>query len=279
MARPKKATPAKTSRSRPSTKPPATPAGPKTAARKPPDDIAVPVNAALRAEWDAELTLLKSSALSGAEAFDRKYEAIARIVEHKPPLYLAGGYETFKAFASEFLHEDTKQVTDWMAVAKRATPAEEAKYSPTRMALLLSLLRVQSKDHSLPKSVEWSQLQVSYHDHKGRLVKKRAVDASLSDIRAARAEVLVKAGKRAASSSPEADAVQGTLGDRVFENVEVRYRDGTFAFTGVPGFALGRFAELIATAKWEAADDAVNTPNKAAAQAPKRRATKRRKKG
>ena len=118
-----------------------------------------------------------------------------------------------------------------------------------------------------------------YGHHILRFQKAWSLMTSLSDIRAARAEVLVKAGKRAASSSPEADAVQGTLGDRVFENVEVRYRDGTFAFTGVPGFALGRFAELIARAKWEAADDAVNTPNKAAAQAPKRRATKRRKKG
>ncbi len=219
--------------------------------------VLVPVNLALKAAWDKQTSIIKIASRRDASAWDEKYEAVAAIVSHDPPLYLAGGFATFDGFVKEYLHEDARQVRDWIAVALNASPDEEAQYTVTRLALLLSLLRVQSKDGTLPKKIDWKKLRVSVKDEKGKVTQREAVEMSLDEIRQARRMWRTSSVGNHARDGAEVQAVRGEFKSAVLKAITVQYKDGKFWFGAVPGYALREFLKAVGDAKWETADDTV----------------------
>lgn len=139
-------------------------------------------NRALKALWARELALYNSAVARDSVAFDAKYEAIGRIIDHDPPLYLAVGCKSFHEFVETYVHEDDTVVRKWVEVAKLATPDEEAKWTPSRLALLLGYLRVTSIDGKLPAKFKWESIRVNIAA-KGKPEKIiRGVDATLTSI-------------------------------------------------------------------------------------------------
>lgn len=210
--------------------------------------VTVPVDRALKAAWDKQSKVVADATRNDARAWDAKYEAVGLIADHSPPLYLAGGFATFTAFAEKFLHEDIHHVRDWIAVAQRASPDEIAQFSATRLALILSFLRSQTKDGALPKRVEWNTIKITV----GK-TQKRAVDATLDEIRTARRSALAKAHGKP-HEAPEVAAVRAHFAGKALEEVTVQYRDGKFWFGAVPGYAAKDFARAVLNAEWEDAD-------------------------
>lgn len=231
-------------------RPAAPPPPPKPAVEKP-VKVVVPVNAALKREWDKLSKIIVTSSRDDARAWDAKYEAIAEVVAHDPPLYLAGGFADFQSFANKFLKEDARLVRDWMAVATHASPNEVLLYTPTKLALLLALLRAQSPNGSLPKTIPWKTVRVLVGTKDGKPVKKTAVELSLTEIRAARRLALDKSGKRPPGEPNEVSELRAELAANKLSGVTVKYHDGALTFSDVPVYALKTFAVLLAKTKWE----------------------------
>ncbi len=226
-----------------------TPAPKRTPTKSDDDDnvsVLVPVNKALKSAWEKQKQIILEASRSNMREWDRKYEAVAEVAEHNPPLYLAGGYADLQTFAAEFLHEDVRMLRDWMNVAKLASPDEEALYTPTRLALLLSLMRAQSKDGTLPKSVDWKKVRVpvvAAGAAKG--AAKSALDATLDEIRAARRVAMHAGDKPANHESKEVDSVRRVMRGDALGPVKVQYRDGMYSFGAVPAYAIEDFARAL----------------------------------
>ena len=109
---------------------------PKPSAR----DVKVPVDASLKAAWDAVAKRLDAAEHSGSEAFDDLWEAAADVVAHEPPLYIFGGYKTAAEFFKERLHTDERTAQRNMRVARYASPAEEERYGSTNLDAALAWL-------------------------------------------------------------------------------------------------------------------------------------------
>ena len=98
-----------------------------------PADVAVPVDAKLKARWDAALAEVGKAKARGASAFDELYEAVGAIIDHDPPLYVLGGYASVKEFAAEVLGEKARTVQRNVRVARFASPRDEDKYGVTKL--------------------------------------------------------------------------------------------------------------------------------------------------
>ncbi len=190
--------------------------------------IVVKVDAKLKTLWTKELTVFKDSVRKDAKAFDEKYEAIARIIEHEPPLYLAGGCKTFHEFVEKYVHEDDTLVRRWVDVAKRATPEEEALWSPSRLAILLGILRAKSADGELPDKVAWRKLRVDLPGAKGKVKSVLGVEATLAQLREARAYILRKLDKTPKPTTKSASHLLEALKSASVDTPSVVYRDGWY---------------------------------------------------
>ena len=87
------------------------------------EPIVVKVDPNLKRLYQAALQMLAAATAAGAVAWHRRYEAVSAIIEHDPPLYMAGGFATDAAFFSTILQESRGAVTRNPKVAKLATPA------------------------------------------------------------------------------------------------------------------------------------------------------------
>lgn len=226
--------------------------------------VKVPVDQALKRMWEKQAKIIVESSREDARFWDAKYEAIALVASHDPPLYLAGGYADFQTFAKEFLREDTRQVRDWMAVATLASPEEELLYTPTKLALLLGWLRAQSADRELPKNVDWKALKIPVTLSGGKKAMKTVGQLSLDEIRAARKLLLEQSGKRPVRDEREVRAMRKALDGGQFASVEVKYRDGLFSFSSVPGYALKEFFETVVAVPWEGEEEPSESVKRAA---------------
>jgi hypothetical protein len=90
---------------------------------KPVRDIMVKVDAKLKAKWDSLLETLNKAKGEGAEAFDAMYEAAGDIVDHKPPLYVVGGF----ANAAEFFLAKLGGYKNWNEIPALSLAKGETK--------------------------------------------------------------------------------------------------------------------------------------------------------
>lgn len=202
---------------------------------------------ALKEKWERELAVYTAAVARDAKAFDQKYEAIARIIDHDPPLYLAAGCKTFHDFVTKYVHEDDTVVRKWVEVAKLASPKEEALWSPSRLALLLGYLRATSVDGKLLKKFQWDKIMVNIAP-KGREEKFiRGVDATLDQLRSARTYALQRLGKTPPGTSSVAKQLLHQLQSAGADNVSVRYHDGSYTvtFEGYQARTVGRVIAAI----------------------------------
>ena len=107
--------------------------------------VVVEVDSNLKRLYLAALQALAAATAGGAVAWHKKYEAVGSIINHTPPLYLAGGFSTDTAFYAAMLDETKASVTRNMKVARLATPTEIAKYSATNLNLAIAYVEAKNK--------------------------------------------------------------------------------------------------------------------------------------
>ena len=107
--------------------------------------VVVKVDPTVKRLYLAAIQALAAAAAAGAVAWHKKYEAVAGILEHTPPLYLAGGFATDAAFCESMLQETQQSVLRNVKTAKLATSTEVMKYTPTRLRYAIAYVELKNK--------------------------------------------------------------------------------------------------------------------------------------
>ncbi|MBL8914640.1 MAG: hypothetical protein JNM17_28305 [Archangium sp.] len=169
-------------------------------------EVTVKIDAALRALWNEASSRLTHATSAGAQAWDERYEAIADIVEHQPPLYLAGGFATDRAFFEKSVGEDHSTVYRNVRVAKYASAKEVELYGASRLDAAITFVETQNGGALKGRTpIDFAALRFTTTGG-----KKSLADATVEDLREAIAHLK---GNKAASekASPEAVAIKKLL--------------------------------------------------------------------
>jgi hypothetical protein len=248
---PKNPTHAKNARSTP-----AKSSKPKPAAQKPkpsrtgvlarPAKVEVTVDRALKDRWVALLAKLEDAKREGAGAFDVQWETVGAIVEHEPPLYLAGGFATVRDFLEKHVGENERTARRFIRVAKYASPAEEAKYGVSRLDRAIAYVEAKAGGPAKGRlPVAFDKLEVPV-EVGGKTTMVPLDKAQVLDIEAATRK-LVRAGEEAApaKASPLVKAVVAQLKSKALHGITVRTTGGKLFLGAIPTSSLADLAAAL----------------------------------
>ena len=168
--------------------------------------VTVTIDASLKKLWADTAARLKKATAEGALSWDERYEAIADIVEHQPPLYLAGGFSTEKAFFEKSIGEDRSTVYRNMRVAKYSTAKEVEIYGASRLDAAITF--VETKNGGPLKGrmpIDFATLRFPLKEGSRRLA-----DATVEELRQAIATIKGRA-RTSTKASPEARAISSLI--------------------------------------------------------------------
>jgi len=97
------------------------------------EPLVVKADRGVKKLYVAALLALAAAKAAGSKAFHRRYEIVTQIIEHDPPLYLAGSFATATEFIKSELRESPQSVHRNLRIIKLATPDEINRYSATRI--------------------------------------------------------------------------------------------------------------------------------------------------
>lgn len=181
-------------------------------------------------------------------AWDARWEACARIVDHDPPLYLLGGFGTARDFFREVMHEEERTAYRWMNVAKFASPADEKAYGPTKLDAAVRYLteKLGAFDGALP--VSFDRLRIPTPG--GKTATKPLARATVAEVNAATAALRSKSGKRKAH--PAEGALRKALAKtEALKEVEPQVSpQGYASFRNVPLGSLAFFGRTVGEVTW-----------------------------
>ncbi len=106
--------------------------------------VVVKIDPLLMKQWNETVKRLARSKTAGAAAWDEYWEAFAGILDHRPPLYLAGGFATEAAFLAAYAPEGRSVACHNMKVARVATPKDEEKYGTSKLLEAITFLEAKN---------------------------------------------------------------------------------------------------------------------------------------
>lgn len=231
-------TTAASSRTKPAQRPPRT-------AR--PAAVTITVDRALKQRWESAIAAIHAARREGAGAFDALWEAAAEIVEHEPPLYLAGGFATAKAFIQQQLGETERNARRNMRIAKFASPSEEAQYGTSKLDAALTLLEAKAGELKGRLPVDFAKLRIPV-DRPGGDKTVSFEEATVQEILVA-ARRLQRGDKTKAPASPTVAAVTKALQSKSLKGVSVRVAGGKLSLGGIPLEAIGELSRALGKVK------------------------------
>ncbi len=207
--------------------------------------VEVKVDRALQRAWKTQLAELEECNRSGTLSWDRKYEAVGAILQHNPPLYLAGGVSTVADFVRKYLPgEDVRSVQRNVRVAQYASPDEEIRHGTSNIDLAIKYLEAK---HGAPAKgripVDFAKLRVPTDD--GSIA---FVDASTEQLRDA-ARLAERSGHRTRGKpSPVVAALIKRLPAGA-KGVTVHYADGHVSLGKIPLALFVKVVRALAAAR------------------------------
>ena len=166
--------------------------------------VTVTIDPGLKTLWRDAQARYEKATTEGASAWDVRYEAIADIIEHQPPLYLAGGYATERAFFEKVVGENRTVVYRNVRVAKYASAKELERYGASVLDAAITFVEAKNGGPLKGRTpIDFATLRIPVKSG-----SKRLADSTVKELRAAIA--LLRGHARASTkSSPEASAVDG----------------------------------------------------------------------
>ena len=228
--------------------PKTTSATPPTKTTTRPAKVDLQIDRALKQRWESTLHTVLTARREGAGAFDELWEAVAAIVEHHPPLYLAGGFATAKAFFQQHLGETERSAKRNMRVAKYASPDEESHFGTSKLDAALGYLEAKTGPLTGRLPVDFKKLRIPVESKDG--AKSVALgEATVQQIATATRSLQRAAGKTHPKASPVVTAVQKALSAAKHGSVTVRLAGGHLALSGIPVPSLAAVAKVLAKVK------------------------------
>ena len=211
----------------------------------------VHVDPKLKARYEALAAEIARQTDRDMHAWDARWEACARIVEHNPPLYPLGGYATARDFFREVMHEEERTAYRWMTVAKFASPEDEKTYGPTKLDAVLRYLaeKVGPVEGKLPVALD--KLRIPARGKNGSAHSKPLGEATVAEVNAATTALRKKSGKR--TTHPAESALRTALRKtKALAAVQPQVNPHGYAsFRLVPLGSLGFFGRTVAEVKWK----------------------------
>lgn len=202
----------------------------------------------LERQWKEALATLQAARREGSSAFDELWETVAFIVEHDPPLYLAGGFATTKAFITKHLGETERTAKRHMRIAKYASPAEETRYGLSKLDAALDLL--QARTGGPPRArvpVDFTKLRIPLipRPREGTRTISFA-QATVAQIQAA-TRALTRTSAPRAKRSPVEKAILAALKGTPLSGVTVRLANGHITIGNIPEAHVARLGAALSS--------------------------------
>lgn len=210
------------------------------------------VDAKLNKLWERHRRVIERAIARDPKAFDERWEAAAAIIEHEPPLYVAGGHKNAADFLRDVLREPPRTAFRNIRVAKYTSASQREKLGVSKIDAALSFLEAKTGKplgKSLPTELKKVRIPIA---KRGREATVTLADASVVDITAATKRLLKQAGKSRKKHEPEPPkkTLQAFLrkNDALAE-VVVKEKGGLVTFKAVPLAALEAFVSALQKAK------------------------------
>jgi len=187
-------------------------------------DVVVKVDAKLKKDWSEASKELQETQGKGAMAWHRKYEVVSAIVNHKPPLYLAGGISIDNEFYEKILEETRQEATRGMRVVKLATVEDVKTYKVGKLNLAITYVEGKGKKALGGRDdIDFAKLRIPVAQS-GKVVSKSLRDISYFELREAIRELAIR--PRAKPASPEMKLVLAALKRSGVKGVKATYTNG-----------------------------------------------------
>lgn len=203
------------------------------------------VNQDLRKRWQRAIDAVKDAKREGASAFDVLWETVSEIIDHDPPLYLAGGFATAGAFLTEHLGETERTARRWMRVARYASPAEEARYGVSKLDAVIAYIEAKSGgalQGRLPVAFEKLKIPV---ERDGKSVQVPLDEATVDAVEAATRKLRRAEKKPPRAASPALVAITRALSKGKLRGVSAKISGGKLMLGAVPLDALRDLADAL----------------------------------
>lgn len=226
------------------------PAAKKPSPTKRPAKVEVTVDRALKRRWDESVALMHDARSKESSGFDAYWEAVGAVIDHDPPLYLAGGCATVGDFLTKHVGESERTARRNIRVARFASPQEESRYTVTKLDAALGWLEANGLSLAQGKApIDFATLRIPVV--RGDKTERLGLEeATVEEINAATTALRSTKGRSRKPSTPEIDAVAAALKtDRALRGVGVSFRDGAFSFRDVSAEALAAFARALRKVK------------------------------
>lgn len=147
--------------------------------------VVVKVDATLKKLYAETLHRLNEATNEGAKSWDHRYEAIAEILEHEPPLYLAGGFATDADFLAKQVKENRQAVYRNIRVAKYANPEDIERFTAARLDLAISFVETKNGGPLKGRTpIDFERLHFPFKQD-GKRISKNLADITVVELRAA----------------------------------------------------------------------------------------------
>jgi len=211
-----------------------------------PAKVEVTVDRALKDRWEELLAKLTDAKHEGAGAFDVQWETVGAIVEHEPPLYLAGGFSTIRDFLEKHVGENERTARRFIRVAKYASPAEEAKYGVSKLDRAIAYVEAKAGGPAKERlPVAFDKLRVPVESG-GKTTLLPLEKAKVEEIEAATRKLLRVGDKAApAKASPLVKVVAAQLKSKSLQGVTVRVNGGKLFLGAIPPESLAELSAAL----------------------------------
>jgi hypothetical protein len=212
------------------------------------ETVRVRVDPARKRRFERLLGEMRRASRKEAAGFDSYWEAVGEILDAE--LYVAGGYESAKAFVADEAKETLRTAQRNVRVAKYASPADEQRWGTTLLDAALAYVEAKTGGPIRGKlPVRFEALKI---DPPGDSEKKKLSldEITVEQVKAATRGLLRSKNKDRARSSPAEQAVVAAIKKhRVLGEVSVDVSDGMLRLGRVPLRALGELAQALRSVK------------------------------
>jgi N-acetylglucosamine kinase-like BadF-type ATPase len=209
----------------------------------------VKVDPKLKKAYDALVASIEKSSRKEAFDFDELWEAVGKVVDHDPPLYVMGGFANADAFYRSVAHEEPRNARRYVRVAKYASPQEEDTYGVSKLDAALGFIEAKigkSLEHP-PLPIAFERLRIPVDGGK----TKTLAAATVPEI--TRATSKLTSGAHRKAKTPAATALTESIGKvSSLEGVRIHEKNGVVSFSGIPLAAIHHFVRALTQTKWPA---------------------------
>jgi hypothetical protein len=220
-----------------------------------PAKVEVVIDRKSKLAWESLSKAMHDAKREESGGFDAYWEAVQAIIDHTPPLYLAGGFATARAFLAKVVGEKERTAFRMMRVARFASPDDETRYGTSKLDLALTYLAAKGLDLDGPKiPVDFARLKIPA-TRDGKAQQLGLAEATVAEIAAATRSLARKgrAPKKAASAVQEAIEA-GLRKSASLRAVGVQHARGEITLRGIPEGQWASFVKAAAKVTLPAAE-------------------------